>query len=42
MVLSAAIKSFLGRKSVRVDAYCTKSHQNVKDPNIGCDICHQL
>jgi len=40
MVLSAVVKSFFGRKSVRVDAYCVKSHQTVKDPNIGCDICH--
>jgi hypothetical protein len=40
MVLSATIKNFLGHKSVRVDAYCTKSHQTVKDPNVGCDVCH--
>ncbi len=41
MVLSASAIKFLGRKTVRVDAYCTKSHKAVKDPNVGCDVCHQ-
>ena len=41
MVLSASVIKFLGRKTVRVDAYCTKSHKAVKDPNVGCDVCHQ-
>lgn len=42
MVLSGHIKSFLGKKSVKVTAYCTKAHRMVKEPKIGCGLCHEL
>lgn len=41
MVLSGSIKKSLFGKHVKVSAYCTKSHGEVKDPNIGCELCHQ-
>ncbi len=41
MVLSASVKNLLGIKKVQVAAYCLKSHRAVKDPNIGCELCHQ-
>jgi len=41
MVLSASVKNLLGIKKVKVAAYCLKSHRAVKDPNIGCELCHQ-
>ena len=27
---------------VQVKAYCTKTHQDVKEPQVGCGECHQL
>jgi hypothetical protein len=41
MVLSGKIKKSLFSRRVQVSAYCTKSHSEVKDPNVGCEICHQ-
>lgn len=44
MVLSAKVKrSFLGiKRQVEVSAYCTKTQQNVEEPEIGCGQCHPL
>jgi hypothetical protein len=44
MVLSAEIaKGFLGlHRHVKVSAYCTKTHQDVKDPYVGCGKCHPI
>ncbi len=44
MTLSAEIaKGFLGLgRRVRVQAYCTKTHQDVKDPYVGCGECHPI
>jgi hypothetical protein len=43
MVLTAAIeKRFLiFPKRVKVTAYCTKTHDKVKEPKIGCGSCHE-
>ena len=41
MVLSGKIKRSLFSKRIQVSAYCTKSHSEVKDPNVGCEICHR-
>jgi hypothetical protein len=39
--IERSIKTFLGRKSVRVwTLIAPNSHQVVRDPNTGCDICH--
>jgi hypothetical protein len=29
-------------RRVRVSAYCTKSEQAVKEPEVGCGLCHPL
>jgi hypothetical protein len=29
-------------KEVRIDAYCIKTKQDVREPQIGCGQCHQL
>ncbi len=44
MVLTAQVKrQLLGfKRQVIVSAYCTKSQQNVKEPEIGCGQCHPL
>lgn len=44
MVLEGEVdKSFLGlRRRVKVRAYCTKSHTNVYEPEVGCGQCHPL
>jgi hypothetical protein len=44
MILSGEIEStFLGlKKQVKVTAYCTKTHQVVKDPYVGCGECHPI
>jgi len=44
MILSGEIKSeFLGIiKKVKVSAYCTKTHQDVKNPYVGCSECHPI
>jgi hypothetical protein len=42
MVLSGNVVKFIGLKKVKVKAYCTKSHQTVKEPKIGCGQCHAL
>ena len=44
MVLSGEISNtFLGmKKKVKITAYCTKTHQAVKEPKIGCGQCHTL
>ncbi|MEJ2012222.1 MAG: hypothetical protein P8X64_08360 [Anaerolineales bacterium] len=43
MVLEArVISGFLGlRRRVRVSAYCTKSLEDVKEPEVGCSQCHR-
>ncbi len=42
MVLEAKVsKGFLGfGRGVNVTAYCTRSHQDVREPEIGCGQCH--
>lgn len=36
-------RSFIiGKRQVKVTAFCTKSQQIVKEPKIGCSICHPL
>jgi hypothetical protein len=44
MILSGEVKpGFLGlNKKVSVSAYCTKSHQDVEDPYVGCSECHPI
>lgn len=44
MILSGEIKSgLLGlKKSVKVSAYCTKTHKDVEDPYVGCSECHPI
>jgi hypothetical protein len=44
MVFQGEVKSLvLGmRRRVVVSAYCTKSEKVVKEPEIGCGICHPL
>lgn len=44
MILSGDIESkFFGlSKKVRITAYCTKSHQEVEDPYVGCSECHPI
>lgn len=44
MILSGEIKAaLLGiKKKVHVSAYCTKTHQEVKDPYVGCSECHPI
>jgi hypothetical protein len=29
-------------KEIQIDAYCVKTKQDVKEPQIGCGECHQL
>jgi hypothetical protein len=43
MILTAVIeKRFLFlRKRVKVTAYCTKNHDKVKEPKVGCGSCHE-
>jgi hypothetical protein len=43
MHLSAEVKPGIFRlgKSVKVTAYCTRSHQDVKEPHVGCGQCHK-
>lgn len=44
MILSADIKKSLPlfKKKVYVSAYCTKAHKEVKEPKIGCGLCHDV
>jgi hypothetical protein len=44
MILSGEIKTgFLGlNPHVEVSAYCTKSHEEVEDPFVGCSECHPI
>jgi hypothetical protein len=44
MILTGEItKGFLGLKQkVIIIAYCTKTHQDVKDPYVGCGECHPI
>jgi hypothetical protein len=44
MVLEGAVeRTFLGlRRRMRVSAFCEKSQRVVKEPYIGCGICHPL
>jgi len=30
------------KRKVKVTAYCTKSQSDVKEPKVGCGICHPL
>ncbi|NLN70206.1 MAG: hypothetical protein GX142_05415 [Chloroflexi bacterium] len=44
MILTGEIKSNLFglMKRVEVSAYCTKSHQDVENPYVGCGECHPI
>jgi hypothetical protein len=44
MILSGEIKSgFLGiGQKVKITAYCTKTHQVVENPYVGCSECHPI
>ncbi len=44
MILSGEIvKGFLGfGRRVKISAYCTKTHQDVKNPYVGCGECHPI
>ncbi|MCJ7696318.1 MAG: hypothetical protein MUO40_12975 [Anaerolineaceae bacterium] len=44
MTLNADVKNvFLGLfRKVKVTAYCSKSHSEVKKPEVGCGYCHRL
>jgi hypothetical protein len=44
LVISASVdRSFLGIfRYVKVTAFCTKSNSNVKEPEVGCGLCHPL
>ena len=43
MVLTAVIdkRFWIFHKGVKVSAYCTKTHVNVKHPKVGCGSCHE-
>jgi len=44
MTLNAEIKETFFRmfRNVKVTAYCSKSHSEVKKPEIGCGLCHTM
>jgi hypothetical protein len=44
MILQGRVESILlgMRRKVKVSAFCTLSHQNVKELQIGCGQCHPL
>jgi hypothetical protein len=44
MILSGEIiKGFFGLKQkVKISAYCTKTHQSVENPYVGCSECHPI
>jgi hypothetical protein len=44
MILSGEIRSgFFGlKRNVKINAYCTKTHQVVKNPYVGCGECHPI
>ncbi|OQY32085.1 MAG: hypothetical protein B6I38_04945 [Anaerolineaceae bacterium 4572_5.1] len=33
---------FIFKARIRVEAYCTKTHQKVERPHVGCGECHDL
>lgn len=41
MVLTTSVGKVWFKDAIQVKAYCTKSHESVKDPNVGCSVCHQ-
>ncbi|MEA4812068.1 MAG: hypothetical protein VB108_05830 [Anaerolineaceae bacterium] len=42
LMLSVTInKPFLGKQKTLVKAWCSQIHTAVKDPNVGCPVCHQ-
>jgi len=44
MVLTPVIKRKFGlfKRYVSINAYCKKSDETVKEPHIGCGICHPI
>jgi hypothetical protein len=44
IILTPTVKKpfIFGHRQVKVTAFCTKSQQEVKEPKIGCGICHPL
>lgn len=43
MVLTGVIdrQFMIFRKLVKINAYCTKTHDKVKEPKVGCGSCHE-
>lgn len=41
LVYSVSIQKILFIKRIKVNAYCSKVHRPVKDPNVGCGHCHE-
>jgi len=41
LVYSVFIHKFLFKNRIKVKAYCSKVHQPVRDPNVGCGHCHE-
>jgi len=41
MALTTYIAKSLFGKKIKVKAYCSRSHSEVPNPNIGCGMCHQ-
>ena len=41
MVLSADMSRVLFMRKRKISAYCVKAHGQVKDPNVGCELCHK-
>lgn len=42
MILTGSIKKLFGKKKIKISAYCTKAHKIVKEPKIGCGLCHEI
>ncbi len=42
LVYSVFIGKVLFKQRMKVKAWCSKSHELVRDPNIGCGHCHEL
>ncbi len=42
MILSGEVRKVLGKKKVKIIAYCSKTHEMVKEPKVGCGMCHSL
>jgi hypothetical protein len=41
MLSATVVKPILRKEKIGVQAWCSKVHDIVKDPNVGCPVCHQ-